>query len=150
MRWNRVSRYLCASLVLLAAAVSTAEAQGHGRVHVRVGRPVVIAGGFYAPYYNPFFWDYYGWSGPYPYPYPYPYWGGGYVARSSARLQVTPRHTEVYVDGYLVGTADDFDGFAQRLTLDPGEHVIELYLEGHRTVTQSMLFQPGETYRAAC
>ena len=59
----------------------------------------------------------------------------------------TPREAEVYVDGYLVGTVDDFDGWSQRLRLQPGEHEIELYLEGHRSVRQKMLFRPGETYK---
>ena len=59
----------------------------------------------------------------------------------------TPREAEVYVDGYLVGTVDDFDGWSQRLRLQPGEHEIELYLEGYRSVRQKMLFRPGETYK---
>jgi len=65
----------------------------------------------------------------------------------SARIQVTPRQTEVYVDGYRAGVVDDFDGFAQRLRVEPGEHVIELYLDGHKSVEQTILFAPGETYR---
>jgi hypothetical protein len=59
----------------------------------------------------------------------------------------TPREAEVYVDGYLVGTVDDFDGWSQRLRIQPGEHEIEIYLEGHRSVRQKMLFRPGETYK---
>jgi hypothetical protein len=58
-----------------------------------------------------------------------------------------PRDTEVYVDGYLAGTVDDFDGIAQRLRLPAGEHTIELYREGHRTIRELIFFQPGETYR---
>jgi hypothetical protein len=141
VRPNRFVSCFYACVVLLVTTVSTAEAQRHGHARVRVAYPVVVGGGFYAPYY-PFFWGYYGWWG-----YPHPAYWGGYPARSSARIQVTPRHTEVYVDGYLAGTVDDFDGFSQRLTLEPGDHVIELYLDGHRTVAHSMYFQPGETYR---
>jgi hypothetical protein len=77
----------------------------------------------------PFFWDVPGWG------------------ESAARIQVTPRDTEVYVDGYHAGIVDDFDGFAQRLRVAPGEHVIELYLDGHRPVAYTILFHPGETYR---
>jgi hypothetical protein len=105
-------------------------------------------GGWYSPFYDPF-WDY-GWWGPWRWPHgDYGYYGPGfgYAGGSSARVQVTPRNTEVYVDGYLAGAVDDFDGFAQRLRVEPGEHVIQLYLEGHRTITQSIYFQPGETYR---
>ena len=66
---------------------------------------------------------------------------------SSARIQVTPRQTEVYVDGYLAGVVDDFDGFSQRLRVAPGEHVIELYLDGHKTIAQTILFATGQSYR---
>ena len=59
----------------------------------------------------------------------------------------TPREAEVYVDGYLVGTVDDFDGWSQRLRIEPGEHEVELFLEGFRSVRQKMLFRPGETYK---
>lgn len=65
----------------------------------------------------------------------------------SARIQVTPKQTEVYVDGYLAGAADDFDGMTQRLRVPAGEHVIELYLEGHKTIAQTIVFQPGQSYR---
>ena len=37
------------------------------------------------------------------------------LATSTARIQVKPHTAEVYVDGYLVGTVDSFDGFLQRL-----------------------------------
>jgi hypothetical protein len=72
-------------------------------------------------------------------------WGGW--GPSAARIQVTPRHTEVYVDGYLAGVADDFDGIAQRLRVEAGEHVIELYLEGHKPIAQTIMFVSGQSYR---
>ena len=65
---------------------------------------------------------------------------------SSLRLQVTPRDTEVFIDDYYVGTVDDFDGFFQRLRLEPGEHEVTLYLPGHRTAKQ-MVYKIG---RASC
>jgi hypothetical protein len=66
---------------------------------------------------------------------------------SAARIQVTPPQTEVYVDGHRAGTVDDFDGFSQRLRVTPGEHLIELYLDGHKPVSQTVRFNAGETYR---
>ena len=72
-------------------------------------------------------------------------WGGW--GPSAARIQVTPRHTEVYVDGYRAGVADDFDGIAQRLRVEAGEHVIELYLDGHKPIAQTIMFVPGQSYR---
>lgn len=77
-------------------------------------------------------------------PYPPPY---GYDMSASLRLQVEPKATEVFVDGYWAGTADDFDGFFQRLHLEPGDHDIELYLDGHRPFRQKIYLQPHATFR---
>jgi hypothetical protein len=66
---------------------------------------------------------------------------------SSLRLLVTPRETEVFVDGYLAGRVDDFDGRFQRLHVQPGEHELTLYLEGHRKVTQQILVRPRASFR---
>ena len=98
---------------------------------------------FYRPFYSAFAWGPYGW---------WPYWYGppfayGYDYASSVRLQIAPREAEVYVDGYLVGTVDNFDGFSQRLRLQPGEHAIDIYHEGYRTLREVMLFRPGESYK---
>ena len=97
---------------------------------------------FYAPYYA-------GYAGyPYyaqPYPYPYPYYGY-YGNWASARLEVKPRDAQVYVDGYLVGSVDSFDGVFQRLDLPTGEHEIVAYMKGYRTYRQRTLFRPGESY----
>jgi hypothetical protein len=70
-----------------------------------------------------------------------------YDDESSLRLQVTPRETEVFVDGYFAGTVDNFDGRFQRLRVQPGEHELTLYLEGHRKVTQQVLIRPRATFR---
>ena len=66
---------------------------------------------------------------------------------SSLQLQVTPRETEVFVDGYLAGKVDDFDGRFQRLHIQPGEHELTLYLDGHRKVIQTILIRPRSTFR---
>lgn len=71
----------------------------------------------------------------------------GASGESAARIQVTPPETEVYVDGHRAGVVDDFDGFSQRLRVTAGEHLIELYLDGHRPVGQTIRFTAGETYR---
>ena len=76
--------------------------------------------------------------------------GGGYDAsdyQGAARLEVKPRTTEVFVDGYFAGVVDDFDGFSQRLRLEPGEHEVTLFLEGHRPLTRRMLFTAGQTLK---
>lgn len=66
---------------------------------------------------------------------------------SSLQLQVTPRETEVFVDGYLAGRVDDFDGRFQRLHIQPGEHELTLYLDGHHKVTQTILVRPRSSFR---
>lgn len=70
-----------------------------------------------------------------------------YDIESSLRLQVTPRETEVFVDGYFAGRVDDFDGRFQRLHIQPGAHELTLYLDGHRKVTQEVLIQPRASFR---
>ena len=151
-RTRLVTLALVFTTVTTAGALWPADASAQRRV-VRRGsvRPVVVVSprysyphfGFgygYGRYYDPFFWDYQ--YRPYP-----PYGRYGYEAASDLRIQVTPRDAEVYLDGYLVGSVDDFDGVLQRLRVPYGEHDIEIYREGYRPVHQKMLFRPGETYR---
>jgi hypothetical protein len=148
LSWNkRASLIIIASLIAVTSVPAIAFAQrGGGRsrpVRVLNARPVFITP-YYARYYDPF-WDFHSWG--YPGFYAPAFYNRATFAESSARIQVTPRHTEVYVDGYLAGIVDDFDGFAQRLRVSPGEHVIELYLDGHKTIAQTILFAPGQGYR---
>jgi hypothetical protein len=88
----------------------------------------------------------YGYGSPYygGYPYPYPY---AYDYSGAARLEVKPREAEVYIDGHLVGMVDDFDGWAQRLNVAPGEHTLTIYLKGHQSFRQNVLFRPGATLK---
>ena len=100
-----------------------------------------------AYFYSPFYWGAYGWYphlGPYG---PYGYYVGGYRYLSSVRVQATPPEAQVYVDGYFVGLVDDFDGWSQRLRLEPGEYEIQLYLEGYRPVSEKILLRPDSTFK---
>ena len=54
-----------------------------------------------------------------------------YPDLGAVRLQVRPRHAHIFVDGYFVGTVDDFDGTFQRLRLDAGPHQIEIHADGY-------------------
>ena len=134
-------------MIALAAWPSSAAAQRRGPVRGRV----ILVGGYYGyprfVYYDPWFDPWYQWGpyGPYtPYgPYrSYPY-GFRDELTSSVRLEVTPRETEVYVDGYRAGSVDSYDGFFQRLRLRPGEHDVVLYLNGYRTVRQQLYLNSG-------
>lgn len=111
-------------------------------------RTVIVGPRYYSspllsyPYYYDPFW--FGWDYPYrPYP-PYPRYA--YEPGAELRIQVKPHDAEVYIDGYLVGTVDDFDGVFQRLRVPYGEHAITVYLAGYRSITERMLFRPYESY----
>jgi hypothetical protein len=119
-------------------------------VRAAAPRATVFIGGYYNPFFSdPFYPDWYAPYGRwYPPFYGYGYYGYGSVYDLSAamRLQVSPRQTEVFVDGYYAGTVDDFDGVFQRLRLEPGEHDLVLYLEGHRRYEQKVYLQPGRSF----
>lgn len=146
--------------IAFVTALWPAEAAAQRRGGYYRGGPVysVHAGvGFgyplypYPYYYNPFWWGSYGYGfgaayqyGPYgPYPYGYPYW---YDPSADLRTQVTPKTAEVYIDGYLVGTVDNFDGTFQRLRVPLGEHEITIYDPGFQPIHEKMLFRPRESY----
>jgi hypothetical protein len=148
---------LATAVALRPAAVSAQPhpAVHHGGAHVSVGVGIGFGWGYpvygyplygYPYFYNPFWWGYPLWSYPaYPYPaygYPYPYYSG-----ADLRIQAQPREAEVYVDGYLVGTVDNFDGTFQRLQMPLGEHEVTLYSPTYRSLSQRMLFRPGQSYK---
>jgi hypothetical protein len=97
--------------------------------------------GLHHPYYSGFAqW----------YPYPYPILGIPGVPipdhAVAVRLQVVPREAFVYVDGFAAGVVDDYDGVFQRLRLVPGPHEIVIYHPGHRTLRQSVYYNPGSSH----
>jgi hypothetical protein len=125
---------------------------------IAVARPTVFVGGYYYPslyrtslFYDPWGPGYYGYYGygPY-YQVQIPIYGRGrgygYDRSGSVRLQVSPRQSEVFVDGYYAGTVDDFDGVFQRLNIESGEHEIQVYLAGYRSFEQRFYLQPGKTF----
>ncbi len=102
---------------------------------------------FYDPFYDPFWYGGFGYSGGYP-----GYYGGassgytrGFHDTGSLRLRVKPRDAQVLVDGYFVGTVDDFDGVFQRLHVDAGSHRVELRAPGFAPVEFEVMITPGET-----
>ena len=89
-----------------------------------------------------FYYDPYNW-----YPYDYRYnrfsgYGYGYPA-GELRLQVRPRHADVYVDGYYAGQVDDFDGVFQSLELEAGPYTIEIVAPGYEPLDFDVRIQPG-------
>jgi hypothetical protein len=125
-----------------------------------------FSNGFYASfYYGLGYYPYY-WNFAYGYPGYYGAYGGygaygayggypccgypnaayAYGGWSTARLEMKPREAQVFVDGYYVGTINDFDGVFQRLDIPVGQHELSVYLPGYQTWSQQVLFRPGESY----
>ena len=103
---------------------------------------------FYRPYYyRPYYGSYYGGS--------HAYWPGAYDDYSRAydigelRLQVSPRHAQVFVDGAYAGTVDDYDGMLQSLKLESGSYSIRLEAPGYESMEFDVRISPRQkvTYR---
>jgi len=128
--------------------------------------------GFYAGFGYPYGYPY-GYGYPYPYysGYPYGYYGNGYgyygtpgyalpppayvsaspgYAYGGVRITDAPPDAQVFVDGYYMGIADDFDGPTQHLNLTAGPHQIEIRAAGYQPIAFNVNVQPGRTitYRA--
>ncbi len=66
-------------------------------------------------------------------------------------LDVQPRAAQVFVDGYYVGTADDFTADRGGLLLESGPHRIQVIMPDHEQVTFDVRIEPNQfiTYRQA-
>jgi hypothetical protein len=126
---------LAAALSVTFSAAAQAQPFRHGGFGVRVGPHTSFGFGIGRPYFDPFWGPYY----PYGfYPGGYPYVGQNLIGK--VRVEGVPKQTEVFVDGYFAGTAGTF-------TTTPGGHAITLFLQGFRTVTQSIYVSPGSTFK---
>ncbi len=134
------------TFIPLAAALA-ASVLWAGRSDAQVRHRPFYYRSYYRPYYGSFFYGSYFYQPFYWYPYAPVGYGYGVFDGASLRLQVTPRDTEVFIDNYYAGTADDFDGMFQRLHVEPGAHDITLYREGYRSVRQRIYIQPTGTFR---
>ena len=148
-----ISSFALIALVVLFGMTGTAEAQRWGGRVVVAPRVIVGGGYYYRPYfYDPFWidpWYGFGYGYQYPWgpPYGYPPYGAYPVdPGASLRLEVKPKEAEVYVDGFYAGIVDDFNGVFQRLNVPPGEHQIDLFLDGYRTVHQKVYVTPRKTF----
>jgi hypothetical protein len=104
--------------------------------------------GYGYPYYS-------GYDG---YPYRYGY-GPGYYAGygggqgdprarfATVKTDVEPDEAALYLDGKLIGTADDFDGFPDKLYLGRGHYRLEFRLDGYETLTTDIDASPGRFFR---
>jgi hypothetical protein len=99
-------------------------------------------------YYNPYRW----YSGFAPGFSTYSYYDGYRRPFSTfdigeLRLDVSPRHAQVYVDGYYAGVVDDYDGAFQALKLDAGTYRIEIRAPGFETLSFDVRITPGQKIR---
>ena len=119
---------------------------------------------FYGNYYYPYgfgmgygLYSGFGWAPYYGDPSGDPYGGygggggGGYATvygrgeQGNLKLKVKPRAAKVYVDGYFVGTVDQFDGAFQKLALNTGRHKVEVKADGFETAEFDVLINPEQT-----
>ncbi len=119
---------ILASMLLVLAAAPQAGA--HGRVRVGVH--------LWWPWWDPW------------------WWGPAVVAPVVVQAKspelavvdtdVSPEHARVYLDGQLIGTADDFDGNPDYLYLRPGRYTLEFSLAGYETRRVEIDAQPGRFF----
>ena len=84
-------------------------------------------------------------------------WGGGvYVINESTPASdqygrvdtdVSPEAAEVYLDGTLIGQADDFDGFPDHLYLETGKYRLEFRHPYYETIVKEIDIQAGQAVR---
>lgn len=101
--------------------------------------------GFYRPYWG------FGWGWPaYGY-YGYGYYPGGYgyvdAQWAAVKTDVEPEDARVYLDGQYIGTADDFDGFPDKLYLRPGRYRLEFRLSGYEPKSVDVRARAGMQLR---
>jgi hypothetical protein len=109
-------------------------------------------GSYYGSYYGGYLGSYSGgyydpWFGAYPDsgdPQA-PLASGRHTDEGRLRLKIKPREAEVYVDGYLVGIVDDFDGTFERLHIESGDHRIEVRAAGYETLSFDIRIAPDHT-----
>jgi hypothetical protein len=65
------------------------------------------------------------------------------------RLLIDPESSEVIIDGYYAGVADDFSGRAHPLELAPGSHHVELLAAGYEPLAFDLMIQAHHTIRFA-
>jgi|SRR6266496_272945 len=117
---------------------------GHGG-HGGRGGTVIVTGGW------GWGWGWGGWGWGYPgYGYGYGYdpaYGYGRPAWARVKTDVSPEESRVYLDGKLIGTADDFDGWPDYLYLRRGHYRLEFRLTGYEPVTIEVDARPGATIK---
>lgn len=149
------------------AGVSRPPAGGEGGAVRRPPRQPSEGVIVVSPRFDPWFWYGFGWYGYGAYFSPW-YGGwwlghtyyppGGYHDRRDGDYRVAaepgaihvdarPRDAEIWIEGEVVGLADEFDGFPDYLWLPPGSYRLAVYLDGYRTETRDVRVESGTVVR---
>ncbi len=108
-------------------------------------------GYYYWPHWPRYPWRHYYYRGFYHSPYYgyYDYYYGRPVVRvevgaaqGALDLDIRPDDTQVYLDGQLIGTTDDYDGWPRYLWLYEGSYELIFYYEGYETVVREYVIRP--------
>lgn len=103
------------------------------------------------PYGYPWGWGWWGWGwGWYGYYPGYPVGIGGSYYPGPVRedlgaldLDIRPEKAQVFLDGHLIGVADDFDGWPRYLWLQKGTYDLVFYHQGFKTIARQYSIYPG-------
>jgi PEGA domain len=161
MRVLRISLFL----IVAAVAITSFENQAFAEKQV-IARPPVVRtthyyhhyprfGYYYSPFYRPYYFSPYyypfgfglGYGYGYGYGYGPPYGGYYYRGYGEVRTEIKPKEAKVYVDGDYVGEVDDFDGWWQRMQLEPGRHRIVFRAPGYSPYAVTLRVLPGQDYK---
>jgi len=133
-RFLTITAFAAGTLLLMAGSAQAAPHGGghHGGGGFHHGGAIVVGG----PWWG---WGWgWGYPGYYGYGYaPYGYYGAGYGYGNhdgnwgAVKTDVDPEEARVYLDGKYIGTADDFDGWPDKLYLRPGRYRLEFRLSGY-------------------
>ena len=82
-------------------------------------------------------------------PYAYvggPSYGGPASSLAVVDTDVEPEHARVFLNGELIGTADDFDGFPDYLYLERGRYTLEFRIPGYESGTLEVDARAGRFF----
>ena len=105
--------------------------------------------GYYSPIYCNFYGSFWAWSPALSW-----YWPSRRVyvdvrhsydsdTPGALDLDVSPEKAQIFVDGDLVGVADNYDGFPTYLYLPPGTYEVAIFHPGYETIFRQYTIYPG-------